>query len=415
MNLSLSIARRYLLSKKRVSAINIISAISVVGVTLSAAAMLCTLSVFNGFEEMVQYLFTGLDPELKIVSTTSKTFDAESICQKLDDVKDIKSTSLSLEENVIVRYKQRQLMATLKGVDDKFRQTVSIDSILLGEGSFILDDGVASYGIPGIGLASNLGTGVQFVDPLEIYAPRNDASINIANPATAFRKSYLHSQGLIFMVNQDKYDDNYLICDLGYAQKLMGYEPAQASSIAVSLVEGANLKKAKKNIQEVLSDMEGLKVLDRYEQQEDVYKIMELEKMMSYLFLTFILLVASFNIIGSLNMLIVDKKEDIATLRALGASRRLISRIFLLEGWMISLIGAVLGVLLGLLLAFLQQSLGLISLGSGFIIEDYPVSVHLWDVVLVLLTVAVTGLLSVLYPVRYTLGKDSGVRLSAKS
>ncbi len=414
MNLSLSIARRYLLSKKRVSAINIISAISVVGVTLSAAAMLCTLSVFNGFEEMVQYLFTGLDPELEIVTTKGKTFDAESICKKLDGIQEVKSTSLSLEENVIVRYKQKQLMATLKGVDEDFRQTVSIDSILLGDGAFILDDGVASYGIPGIGLASNLGTGVKFMDPIEVYAPRNDASINIANPSTAFRKSYLHSQGLIFMVNQDKYDDNYLICDLGYAQKLMGYESYQASSVSVSLNDGASLKKAKRNIQKMLSKEEGLKVLDRYEQQEDVYKIMELEKMMSYLFLTFILLVASFNIIGSLNMLIVDKKEDIATLRSLGASQRLISRIFLLEGWMISLIGAVLGVLLGLLLAFLQQSLGIISLGSGFIIEDYPVSVHLWDVILVLLTVAVTGFLSVLYPVRYTLGKNASASPQSK-
>lgn len=407
MNLSLHIARRYLFSKKKVSSINLISAISVIGVALCTAAMLVTLSVFNGFEEMVSTLFTSFDPEIRIESKVGKTFDGESVRGLLEDLESTEVVSMSIEEHVMLRFKDAQTMATIKGVDENFRLTAGIDSILYGEGDFILEDGIVHYAIPGIGLASDLATGIKFTDPLEVYAPRQDAQVNIANPNTAFLKTELYSSGLVFMVSQDKYDDSYILCSLDYARKALGYDDGLVSAIGIKVREGSSLKEAKEEIASALAGKGDFRILDRYEQQEDIYKIMELEKMVSWLFLTFILLIASFNIIGSLSMLIIDKKEDISTLRMLGASECLIRRIFLLEGWMISLCGACIGIILGLALAWAQATFGIIRLGNNFIIDAYPVKVTLQDIILVLLTVAVTGFLAVIYPVRKTLSPGS--------
>lgn len=377
---------------------------SVCGIALATLALVCTLSVFNGFQELVTTFFTAFDPELKITSVSGKVFDAQDErIQSLRQLPEIEVFSESLEDNAMVQYKGRQAMVVIKGVEDNFNQLTAIDSILYGRGDMVLHDEVVDYAIPGVDVTSSLGTGIRFLDPLEVYAPKRGSKINVANPSTSFQTAYLHSSGLIFAVNQQKYDASYILTSLSFARDLFQYD-TEVSSIELKLKEGSNIYKVQKKISQSLG--EDFQVLNRYEQQADTYRIMEVEKLISYAFLSFILLIACFNVIGSLSMLIIDKRADVVTLRNLGANDRLISKIFLLEGCMISFMGAIIGVALGLMLCFAQQEFGILSLGSGassgaFVVDAYPVSVHFSDVVLVLITVLVIGYLSVLLPVRY--------------
>lgn len=402
MNLPFYIARRYLFSKKKHNAINIISGISVCGVALATLALVCTLSVFNGFQDMVAGFFTAFDPELKITARQGKVFDPqEAGIRQVRQLPEIDVWTETLEESAMVQYKDRQAMAVIKGVEDNFEQLTSIDSLLYGTGKFILNDSVVDYGILGVELVSELGTGLQFVDPLQVYAPKRNVRVNIANPSAAFNRDYLFSPGAVFVVNQQKYDARYILTSLSFARRLFDYD-TEVSAIELKLKPGSDTRAVQQKIQELLG--EGFAVQDRYEQQEDVFRIMEIEKLISYLFLTFILAIACFNVIGSLSMLILDKREDVETLRKLGADDRLVARIFLFEGRLISFFGAVAGIGLGLLLCYLQQRFGLISLGGGngsFVVDAYPVSVHVTDVIGVFVTVTAVGFLSVWYPVRY--------------
>lgn len=404
MNFPFYIARRYLFSKKSHNAINVISGISVCGVALATLALICTLSVFNGFQELVSNLFTAFDPELKVTTVNGKVFDAQDErIQALKDLPAIEVFSETLEDNAMVQYQGKQAMVVLKGVEDNFHQLTPIDSILYGRGERVLHDEVADYAIPGVELVSVLGTGIRFLDPLEVYVPKRGAKVNVANPASSFNSSYLHSSGLIFAVNQQKYDASYILTSLSFARKLFQYD-TEVSSIDLKLREGSDVNKVKKEITGRLGDE--YRVQNRYEQQADTFRIMEIEKLISYFFLTFILLVACFNVIGSLSMLIIEKREDVITLRNLGADDQTISRIFLFEGCLISMLGSLVGIVLGLLLCLAQQEFGWISLGGdssagAFVIDAYPVSVHWEDVILVLSTVLVIGTLSVWYPVRY--------------
>lgn len=402
MNLPFYIARRYLFSKKKHNAVNIISGISVCGVALATLAMVCTLSVFNGFQDMVAGFFTAFDPELKITVREGKVFrpDTEAL-QRVRALPEIEVWTETLEENAMVQYKDRQLMAVIKGVEDNFEQLTSIDSLLYGTGQFILKDDVVEYGLLGIDLMSQLGTGIQFVDPLQVYAPKRNVRVNLANPAAAFTREYLFSPGAVFVVNQEKYDAHYVLTSIDFARRLFHYD-TEVTAIELKLNSDSDVSAVKKKIAGLLG--EGFRVQDRYEQQADVFRIMEIEKLISYLFLTFILAITCFNVIGSLSMLILDKREDVETLRHLGADDRLIVRIFLFEGRMISVFGAVGGILLGLLLCFAQQQFGFITLGGGngaFLVDAYPVSVHVMDVLLIFVTVIVVGFLSVWYPVHY--------------
>ena len=404
MNFSFYIAKRYLFSKKSHNAINVISGVSVCGVALATLALVCTLSVFNGFQDLVTTMFTAFDPELKITAVSGKVFDAQDDrIQSLKQMPEVEVFSESLEDNVMVQYKDRQAMAVIKGVEDNFRQLTAIDSILYGRGEMVLHDEVVAYAIPGIELVSILGTGVRFLDPLEIYAPKRGSKINVASPASSFNSDYLHSSGLVFAVNQQKYDASYILTSLKFARDLFQYD-TEVSSIELKLKEGANINKVQGRIASLLG--KDFLVLNRYEQQADTYRIMEVEKLISYLFLTFILLIACFNVIGSLSMLIIDKRADVVTFRNLGANDETIKQIFLLEGCLISFLGALIGVVLGVALCLVQQEFGLISLGSGdsagaFVVDAYPVNVQLTDVLLVLLTVLVISFFSVQYPVRY--------------
>ena len=353
MNFPFYIAKRYLFSKKSHNAINVISAISVCGVALATLAMVCTLSVFNGFQDVVATFFTAFDPELKITATAGKVFDGQDErILELKKLPEVAVFSESLEENAMVQYKGRQTMAVIKGVEDNFDRLTPIDSILFGRGELLLHDEVADYAIPGIELVSILGTGIRFLDPLEIYAPKRGAKVNMANPAASFNSANLFSSGLVFAVNQQKYDASYILTSLQFARKLFQYD-TEVSSVELKLKSDVNIGSVKKKIQAILGD--GFRVQDRYEQQVDTFRIMEIEKLISYLFLTFILMIACFNVIGSLSMLIIDKRADVVTLRNLGANDKLITRIFLLEGRMISFFGAIIGVGLGLVLCFIQQ------------------------------------------------------------
>ena len=404
MNFPFYIAKRYLFSKKSHNAINVISGVSVCGIALATLALVCTLSVFNGFQDLVTTMFTAFDPELKIVAVNGKVFDSQDTRIKaVRQLPEVEVCSESLEDNAMVQYKDRQAMVVIKGVEDHFHQVTAIDSILYGRGDRLLHDEVADYAIPGIELVSMLGTGIRFLDPLTVYVPKRGSKINVANPASSFNSDYLYSSGLVFAVNQQKYDASYILTSLSFARNLFQYD-TEVSSIELKVKEGSNINKVQEKVSQILGN--DYQVLNRYEQQADTFRIMEVEKLISYLFLTFILLIACFNVIGSLSMLIIDKRADVVTLRNLGANDETITHIFLFEGCLISFFGAIVGVVLGVALCLVQQEFGLISLGNGdsagaFVVDAYPVSVHLSDVLLVLGTVLLISFLAVQYPVRY--------------
>lgn len=397
------IARRYLFSKKSHNAINIISIISVCGVAFTTMALVCTLSVFNGFQDLVASFFTSFDPQLKIIPVEGKVFykDDPAIRQLRND-KDIALFSECLEDNALAIYRNRQVMVHIKGVGDQFSELTDIDKLLYGDGSFVLHADVLQYGVPGIRLANSLGLGAYFEDPLQIYAPKKGAQINLSNPAASFSQSELYSSGVVFSVNQEKYDNNYILTSIDFARNLFD-QPDMVSSIDLKLREGVDVDQAKSRIQLLLGE-ERFKVLDRYEQQADIFRIMRVEKLIAYIFLTFILLIACFNIIGSVSMLIIDKKDDVRTLRNLGANDNQIIRIFLYEGRMISAFGAVIGLISGLGLCWLQQTYGLIKMGSSegmFLVDAYPVSVYWGDLLLVFITVLLIGFAALWYPIHY--------------
>lgn len=352
---------------------------------------------------MVSTLFTAFDPELKITAMEGKVFDSrDERILRIKELPEVEVFTQTLEDNAMVQYKdRRQVMAIIKGVQDNFEKLTSIDSILYGKGDFVLHDSMVDYAVMGAELVSMLGTGIRFVDPLVVYAPKREGKVNLANPAASFNQDYLFSSGLVFAVEQKKYDAAYILTSLEFARRLFGYD-TEVTAIELKLKPIARLQQTKNKIQDILG--EEFRVQDRYEQQADVFRIMEIEKFISYLFLTFILMIACFNVIGSLSMLILDKKKDVQTLRNLGADDKLITRIFLFEGRMISFLGVVSGMVSGLLLCFIQKKFGLISLGGSsgsFLVDAYPVSVHAWDVVWIFVTVLVVGFLSVWYPVYY--------------
>ena len=402
MDFPFYIARRYLFSKKSTNAINVISAISVIGVAVATTALIVTLSVFNGFHDMVASFFTTFDPQLEIRPTKGKTVAADDpVLTKIRQLPEIDVATECVEDQALAIYQGRQAMITLKGVDDNFDQLTHIREILYGDGTYQLHAADLHFGILGVRLAELLGTGYHFDQPLQIYAPRRQGQLDMTDPESDFEQDELYSPGVLFSVLQAKYDAHYIITSIGFARRLFDQQ-GMLSSLELRLKPGSNFDRTKSTIRELAGDR--FSVLDRYEQQEDTFRIMKIEKLIAYIFLTFILMVACFNIIGSLSMLIIDKRDDVVTLRNLGASDSQITRIFLFEGRLISVIGAVVGLVVGLLLCWIQQQFGVIALGSStgsFVVDAYPVSVHATDVVLVFLTVLVVGFLSVWYPVRY--------------
>jgi ABC-type lipoprotein release transport system permease subunit len=308
----------------------------------------------------------------------------------------------SLENPVLIRHRERQVPAILKGVSDNFNQLVPIQSVLF-DGEFKLQDEINSYATLGIGVANTLGVGANFVFPVEICAPKRDAKVNLSNPMAALNREYAYVCS-VFMINQPVYDDNYLLVPIKLARALFNYE-TEAGAWEIKLKAGTNTATVQKKIRQILGD--AYQVKDRYEQQESAFKMISIEKWVTFLMLCFILLIAAFNVIGSLSMLMVDKQKDIAMLRHLGASHRLISNIFLLEGWMISVVGVLVGILVGVLLCLGQQTFGWIALGhnGNFTVDAYPVKIEINDLLITLIAVLVIGFLSVSYPVHYLLKK----------
>ena len=369
---------------------------------IATAALVCILSVFNGFEGMVASLFTAFDPPLKVVPAEGKYFSADNaLIEKVRKLPDVVVPVDVIEDKALATSKNAQLMVTVKGVDDRFMEIEDFQDILVGDGVLDLHAVDVQYGVFGVNVLTSLGLNIDFEEPIQIYAPKKGEKINIQNPMNDFRQDELFTPHVAFMVMQSKYDSNYVITSLDFARRLFD-KGGKQTGLELYLKPGADVDNVKKNVTAVLGTQ--FNVLDRYEQQSDTFKIMEIEKLISYVFLTFILLIASFNVIGSLSMLIIDKREDIRTLHNLGATNRDISRIFLLEGWLISLIGALLGIALGVGLCLLQQQYGLLKFGASagsYIVDAYPVQVKFTDVLLVFVTVSVIGLLSVLYPVRH--------------
>ncbi len=406
MRFAFYIARRYLFSKKSTNVINIISGISVVGVAVATMALVVTLSVFNGFHDLVANLFTRFDPQIQVVPAKGKTAPADD--PVLDSIRRMPQVDVATEcvdDRALAMYNGRQAMITLKGVDDNFKELTNITDILYGNGDFSLRAANLQYGTVGIRLAETLGMSADWDGFLKIYAPKREGQLDMGNPMDGFVEDSLISPGVVFMVKQAKYDKGHVIAPIAFARNLFGQQ-GMLSSLELRLKAGSDLDAVKAEMKKLAGSK--YKVLDRFEQQEDTFKIMKIEKLIAYIFLTFILVVACFNIIGSLSMLIIDKKDDVETLRNLGADDKTISRIFLFEGRLISLVGAVAGIAVGLLLCWLQQAYGLVALGQSsgtFIVEAYPVSVHPEDIVLIFITVIAVGWIAVWYPVKKVCGK----------
>ena len=402
MNFPFYIARRYLFSKKSTHAINVISLISVLGVAVATMALVVVLSGFNGFSDLVASFFTNFDPQLKIEATKGKAMPADDpLLVRVKHLPGVEVATECVQDQALAVYHDKQAMVTVKGVEDNFDSLTHISNILYGDGDFTLHVANLQYGVIGIRLAQDLGTGVTWQDYLQIYAPQREGQYDASNPTDAFVKDSLVSPGALFQVKQSKYDQGYIITSIDFARRIFNRQ-GEITSLELRMKPGVDIDNAKEEIQAILGDK--YKVLDRYEQQADTFNIMRIEKLFAYVFLTFILMVACFNIIGSLSMLIIDKKNDVITLRNLGATDGQIRRIFLFEGRMISAAGAVIGIVLGLILCWLQQTYGLVQLGDqagNFVVNAYPISVHPEDILLIFFTVILVGWLSVWYPVRY--------------
>lgn len=397
------IARRYLLSKKSHNVINIISGISLCGVAIATAALICILSVFNGFQSMLADLFTVIDPQLKVVPAEGKYIRSDHPkLLELEQDKDIAVFTRVIEDNALAMLNNRQAMVTVKGVDDNFNKLVDIDKALYGDGSFMLRADVIDYGIFGIGiLQGQFGVGTDYENPVQIFAPKKGERIDLNDPESGFNKDELYSPRVGLEVKQSKYDSNVVITSLRFAQKLFE-KNGEVTAIELKVKDGVSIEKVEERLESLLGSEFAVK--NRYEQQEDTFKIMKIEKLISYLFLTFILVVACFNIISSISMLLIDKKDDIITLRNMGASKSQIVSIFMTEGKLISLIGALAGIALGVTLCLLQQQFGFIKFGASegdHIISTYPVELQLFDIVLTFVTVIVVGYISVWFPVKH--------------
>lgn len=397
MNLSFYIARRYLLGKKSQNAINIISGISVLGVATGTMALVIVLSVFNGFDEVVKSLFSTFDPDIKISAVEGKTFvPEEDQTDALKALPGVQAVSEVIEENVLLLYGEKQHIATIKGVDDAFEAVSGLDSMVY-DGSMKLKDRNRSYAVVGQGVAYSLRIGLNFVDPLFVYTIDRKSQINMAQPEESIRRDFIYPSG-IFAIEQD-YDSRYIITPIEFVRELLDYD-REVSFLELKLDPGFPPESVQHEIESIMG--KGFEVKNRQQQNELFYRVMKSEKWAIFLILTFILIIASFNIIGSLSMLIIEKKKDIVTLRNMGANKRLIQRIFLVEGWLISVIGSLTGLLIGTAISWIQQHFGVIKLSASgtFIIDAYPVRIEPTDIALIWITVLAIGLLAARYPVR---------------
>ena len=407
MRPELHIAWRYLFSKKGHNAINIVSGVSAAAVGVVTAAMVCVLSVMNGFGALVEQMFSEFDPEIRITAAEGKSFQLDTLpVQQALALPFVQATSEVVEEMALVRYKDHQLPARVMGVDSVFQQITHIDTIIT-DGYFSVFDGAFDRCVMGRGLATQIGVNAHFVGAVHLYAPKRLERVNMLRPDEAF----LHEKAFMagtFAVNQTSYDDQLLLVSLPLARRLFQYDTLTVTALELQLDPKGHFsaRQMKAQLRECLG--EGYVVADRYEQQSDFFRILKIEKLLTALLLAFILLIACFNVIGSLSMLIIDKQDDICILRHLGATPQIIRRIFLCEGWFIIVLGAVFGLVIGLTICLLQQHLGLLKLGSGtdYVISAYPVLVQAVDVLAVAVIVLGMGFLAAWYATRTLRSKE---------
>lgn len=391
------IAWRYLFAKKQFNAIHIITTISSIAVGVVTAAMICVMSVMNGFGTMVEQMFSQFDPDIRITAQNGKSFHLfPETKDQLLALPEVNLLSESIEETALIYFEDKQTPVQLMGVDSVFDSLTDIDNIIT-DGHFEVYDGAFDRAVLGQLLAWKIGIGARFIHGIQVYAPKRNSKVNMLRPDANFNTETCFIAG-IFAVNQQKYDENTMIVDIDFTRRLLEYDSTEMTALMVS-TQG-NIKQAKRAIAQVMG--EGYNIHDRYEQQKDFFRILRVEKLLTSLLLAFILLIATFNGIGALSMLIIDKKNDIRILSHLGANEQLIKRIFLFEGWLVNAIGAIGGVVVGLTICLLQEHFGLLKLGNGveYVISAYPVAVQGLDILLVIGIVWILSLISVWIPVR---------------
>ena len=393
MSLPLRIAWRYLMSKKGHQAVNVISIVAVCGIVVATAALICVLSVFNGFRGLIMGKLAMLDPEVAITATMGKTINnADSVIDAVSSIPGVERAVSVIEDQALAMYAQLQMPVRLKGVPDDYNTMNQIDSVIV-DGQWKLRDQVSRYAVAGAGPAVRLCVRPDFIGMVRLYAPQRQGHVNIANPMGAFRQDSLFVSG-IFQLQQNNYDADLIYVPLDMARDLFDYD-TEATQVEVKLAAGANEQQAMRAISQALGD--SYLVKNRLMQQSEAYRLVNIEKWMAFLLLAFILIIATFNVISTLSLLIIEKDDSIATLRALGANDRQISRIFVLQGWLITLVGAITGVVIGLILCLCQQRFGWLHLSgdpANMIIDAYPVEVQWTDVLVTLALVAAVGLLT---------------------
>lgn len=402
------VARRYLFSKKSHNVINIISAISAFGVAVVTAALICVMSVFNGFENLVGTLYSAFDPDLKITPANGKNFDMNNAqIQKVIHFSEIKNFSPAIQENALVRYGDKQMPVIVKGVSDNFEAMTRIDSIMY-DGKFSFFDGAFDYAVVGFGVAGILGVNPYFFTPLDIYAPKRSERINILRPDKSLTDVKTFVSG-IFLVQQAQYDENYVLVSLNVARNLFEMDSTTVSAIELQLKPKANAQKVQSLITNTLGN--NFVVKNRMEQQESFFKILNMERWFAFAILCFILLISSFNLFGSLSMLIIEKKEDTQTLKSMGADNALIRYIFMFEGWLISFVGLIIGIVGGVLLCLAQQHFGIIHLGENYIVDSLPIVLKFKDLTFIVSMVIIIGLSVSFFTAKFTknVKKDSPV------
>jgi len=397
MNLAWLFAQRYFVARKSTNAINIIAAVSVIGMMVGTMALLLVLSVFNGFEDLVTSLYNSFNPDLKVETRIGKTFEVDSsTIYKLEQLQGVKAVSEVLEENALIRYNDKDMVGRLKGVDDKFIDVSGIDSTIVGGKYMLTDADSLNYAVVGLGIQAMLGVNIanQF-SRLEIYMPRRQGKVSTTSPENAFKQQVIYPIG-VYAIQQD-FDAKYTIVPLQFMRNLLDYDTPQVSALEIALLPNANMATVQTAVEQLLG--KDFKVADRYQQDEFLYKVMRTEKWAVYLILTFILIIAAFNIVGSLSMLVIEKKHDLGILRAMGANSQFIRRVFMLEGILLGGVGGFMGMLLAFVICLAQQHFKLLRLaGDTFLIDAYPVSMRWFDFLMVGITVIVIALLAAYFP-----------------
>ena len=397
MKLAPFIAKRYLFAKKSHNVINIISAISAIGMAIGTAALIIIMSVYNGFDSLIRSMLSNVEPDLMITPATGKVFVPEGETYDwIYDQPSVKNMCGVLQEQVFINYDGQQGLAKAKGVDWIYEDETPLKDHIR-DGEFKLHRGDVPLASVGSGLAYSMGINPRFVSPIEIYFPSRTRRLSMANPISSIESIKVWPSS-IFSVNNEV-DAELIILPIEKMRELLEYDD-EVSAVEIRLAEGTDGKELKR-LQKEISTMLGpdFKVKDRFQQNESLYKMMRYEKAAIYMILIFIIIIIAFNIFGSLSMLIIEKRGDIETLRSLGAQDRLIRRIFVLEGWMISLTGLAAGLVVGTGFALLQQHFGFIKMPGQFIVQAYPVILSWTDILLTVIGVAAIGYIIALLPV----------------